>query len=111
MAPRCATLDLVAVVFLAVTGRGTTKNANPDRCCDRGFSSLPRCSNLPKSLRYASAMMLTIHSSSPASARTAKPPLRSGDDADEDSILNRRVIKKPRFRMRSDIRSSLTETK
>ena len=48
-------------------------------------------------------MMLIIHSSSPASARTAKPPLRSGDDAVEDSILNRRVIKKPRFQVRSDI--------
>ena len=46
--------------------------------------------------------MLIIHSSSPASARTAKPPLRSGDDAVEDSILNRRVIKKPRFQVRSD---------
>ena len=47
--------------------------------------------------------MLIIHSSSPASARTAKPPLRSGDDAGEDLIFNRRVIKKPRFQVRGDI--------
>ena len=58
MAPRCATLDLVVVVFLAVTGRGTTKNANPDRCCDRGFSLFCR-------------VALTYQ----------EPPLRSGDDA------------------------------
>jgi hypothetical protein len=31
-----------------------------------------------------------------------KPPLRFGDDA-EDSLSNRRVIKKPRFSMRGDI--------
>ena len=30
-----------------------------------------------------------------------KPPLRFGDDA-EDSLSNRRVIKKPRFLMRGD---------
>jgi hypothetical protein len=32
-----------------------------------------------------------------------KPPLRFGDDA-EGSLSNRRVIKKPRFLMRDDIR-------
>ncbi len=31
-----------------------------------------------------------------------KPPLRSGDD-DEDSLSNRRMIKKPHFLMRGDI--------
>jgi hypothetical protein len=31
-----------------------------------------------------------------------KPPPRSGDD-DEDSLSNRRMIKKPRFLMRGDI--------
>jgi len=103
MAPRCATLNLVVVVFLAVTGWGTTKNANPDRCLRPGFFTLLPRSNLPKSLRYAAAMMLLIiHSSITTSARTAKPPLRSGDDAGEGSILNRRVLKKPRFLVRGD---------
>ena len=29
MAPRCATLDLVVVVFLAVTGRGPLRTQTP----------------------------------------------------------------------------------
>jgi hypothetical protein len=33
---------------------------------------------------------------------STQPPLRFGDDA-EDSLSNRRVIKKPRFLMRGDI--------
>jgi len=35
-------------------------------------------------------------------ASSTQPPLRFGDDA-EDSLSNRRVIKKPRFLMRGDI--------
>jgi hypothetical protein len=34
-------------------------------------------------------------------ASSTQPPLRFGDDA-EDSLSNRRVIKKPRFLMRGD---------
>lgn len=37
MAPRCATLNLLVVVLLPLLV-GATKNTNPDRCCDRGFS-------------------------------------------------------------------------
>ncbi len=43
-------------------------------------------------------------------ASSTQPPLRFGDDA-EDSLSNRRVIKKPRFLMRGDsqagVRSAL----
>jgi len=53
---------------------GATRNGNPDRCCDRGFSLF---------------------------ASSTQPPLRFGDDA-EDLLSNRRMIKKPRFLMRGD---------
>jgi hypothetical protein len=38
-------------------------------------------------------------------ASSTQPPLRFGDDA-EDLLSNRRMIKKPRFLMRGDMRDT-----
>jgi len=60
MAVRCATLNLVVVVLLLYGGHSKRK---PRSLLRSGFFTLRLVdSNLPESLRYASAMMLRIYS-------------------------------------------------
>ena len=103
---RCATLNLVVVVLFY----GGHSKRKPRSFLRSGFFTLRLVdSNLPESLRYASAMMRRrdslsnragVFHSSPH--RLQQPPLRFGDD-DDDLLSNRRVIKKPRFLMRANM--------